>query len=158
MMKILQFLFILCILTTGVLTSSCNEDDVIITELLQTWTLQSFGKIGDEQALIQDTEITLEFDDEHKIRGNACNYYFGTYEAKNDGTTSFKQLAMTEMACLSPEGTMNQESQYLEALSHVSAYEVEQDRLHLFYNEGQSVLNYAIQSGKHEKKQNNSSN
>jgi heat shock protein HslJ len=156
MKKTLQVLLIICILTTSILTGSCDEDDdTIITELLQVWTLQSFGKIGDEQSLIQGTEITLEFDDEHKVRGNACNYYFGTYEAKNDGTISFKQLAMTEMACLSPEGIMKQETQYFEALSNVSAYEVEQDQLRLFYGEGQSVLNFAIKTEDHEKKQHN---
>jgi len=147
MKKTLQYLLIACLLTTYIFTGSCigDNDETEIVELLQTWILQSFGKIGEEPPLILDTEITIQFNEENRVEGfSGCNQYFGQYRAKDDGTLSFRDLAMTEMACLRPEGVMIIEQRYLDALADVSAYEVEENRLRLFYDEGQSVLNYTV--------------
>ncbi len=140
----MQTVLIVFFVMTYALTSSCNKDDTAIVELLRTWTLESFGTIGDEQPVLQNTEILLEFDDTNKIQGIACNHYFGTYEADDDGTIFSKQIAMTEMTCTTPEGIMEQETNYIEALVGVSSYEVVQERLRLYYDDGQSVLNYSI--------------
>ncbi len=148
MNKSLLYLIIVVTFIMCMSIESCHGDDKKTTIpglLLQIWTLESFGKIGQEQPLIPDTEITIQFDEEKKVGGSSgCNQYFGSYETKEDGTLTFGALAMTEMACLSPEGVMDQEQQYLEALSEVSTYDVEQKRLRLFYDEGQSVLDYTI--------------
>ncbi len=134
---------LLCLVSISVLAGSC-EDETVIAELLHVWSLESFGLLGDVQPILPQTEITLEFDDEYTIRGTACNYYFGSYEAQEDGMIAFKHIAMTEMACLDPDGIMEQESRYLEAVAMVSAYEVNGERLRLFYHDGQGVLNYTM--------------
>ena len=117
-----------------------------VTELLnKQWNLQSFGKIGEEASLLPDTEITLQFSEDGEVQGlGGCNSYSGTYEAKNDGSISIHDLAWTERACLSPAGVMEQELLYLNALGNASAFEIESNRLRLFYEDRQSVLNFVV--------------
>jgi heat shock protein HslJ len=74
--------------------------------------------------------VTIEFEN-GEVRGSAgCNSYFGSYEVKGN-VISFGMLAMTEMACLEPEGLMEQEQAYLQFLSEVETFALEGERLML---------------------------
>ncbi len=94
--------------------------------------------VGSEWAL-EGTEITLVIED-GRISGSAgCNRYFVEYEVKGN-ELSTGMIASTEMAC---EGErMTQEMEYLSALSSVSGFEVGEDTLRVFYDDGQEVLNF----------------
>jgi heat shock protein HslJ len=77
---------------------------------------------------IPGRDITIEFAD-GQVRGSSgCNSYFGEYEVRGS-EISLGQLAATEMACLDPEGIMEQEQEYLVFLSEVVAFSVEEDQL-----------------------------
>jgi heat shock protein HslJ len=108
------------------------------------WQLQSFGTIGKESPLIPGTKITLEFgDDERKLEGfSGCNSYVGSYEAREDGTLSVRDIGWTEMACDEPHGVLEQEDRYFRAFINVSTFERQQNRLQLFYDDKNGVLNF----------------
>lgn len=104
------------------------------------WALESYGESGNSQAVIEGTEITATFDSaKSEVRGSAgCNSYFGDYEV-DDSELSVPVLANTEMACLEPEGIMDQEQQYLRLLRLTESYEIEDNKLRITCSDG-SVL------------------
>jgi len=70
---------------------------------------------------IEGTTISAQFE-EGQLRGSAgCNTYFGSYKISG-GTISVGPLAWTEMACLQPEGSMEQEMVYLEFLGEAKSF------------------------------------
>ncbi|MDQ1254060.1 MAG: hypothetical protein QG646_3280 [Euryarchaeota archaeon] len=111
----------------------------------QEWTLQSLGIIGEETSLIPGTKITIQFTEDNKIQGTSgCNMYFGTYKAPEGDVLSTSNIGCTKMACWSPQGVMEQEMRYLEALGNVCSFEVDQNNLKLFYDAKQKVCNFTI--------------
>lgn len=89
---------------------------------------------------ISGRNITIQFEG-GQVRGSSgCNTYFGEYKSKG-AEISFSQLAATEMACLDPQGIMEQEQDYLAFLSEVVAYSIEGDRL-ILKKSGQDQLTF----------------
>jgi len=109
-----------------------------------TWMLQSYGEQDNLNAVLEGTEITAFFDSAvGQVNGSAgCNSYSGGYEI-DDSELSILQLANTEMACLEPEGTMDQEQQYLSLLQAAESYRVEDGALQI--NCGGQVLLYTAE-------------
>ena len=71
------------------------------------------------------TELTLEFQDAGSFGGlSGCNTYSGDYETTGEygvvagQTFSVGELAATEIACLEPDGVMEQEIRFLEAMAN----------------------------------------
>ena len=89
-----------------------------------SWRLMTLG--GD--SLIPGTEITLTFEEGQVHGSSGCNTYGGSYEVDGDKIT-MSDLYMTEMACLDPEGVMDQELEYLELLRDAQAFQVEEAEL-----------------------------
>ena len=114
----------------------------------KTWHLVSYGAPDAPQAVLDGSEITLSFDDdESQIGGRAgCNHYFGSYEIKGEGL-SIGAIGITEMACMSPEGVMEQEQTYVAALSSASRYEVQADQLRITGADGQVLVFRATDAG-----------
>jgi len=108
------------------------------------WVLESYGEQGHLQAVLEGTEITASFNGaEGQVTGSAgCNSYSANYEAEHD-VLVISQIAMTEMACLEPEGIMEQEAEYLAALENVSMYRFEdQQRLILQDSDDSRMVDY----------------
>ena len=94
------------------------------------------------EALIPETAITLEFQ-EGQVAGSAgCNRYFGAVEIKGD-TLSVGPVASTEMFCAAPEGLMDQETAFLQALNAAARFEVQGDELNFLDDTGQTTLAFA---------------
>ena len=110
---------------------ACTGEDAGEFEDMK-WILESFGEPGNQQAVLEGTQVTATFESaENQLNGSAgCNSYFGDYEV-NGSILSIPQLANTEMACLEPEGVMNQETRYLQALYTVDSYELRDGKLRL---------------------------
>ena len=97
------------------------------------WSLLYIGK----SSLLPGTEITLTFED-GQVSGSACNSYGGDYEL--DGSTiRFGMLFQTEMACMEPEGVMDQESRYMQFLAEVVEVELAGGQLILTKADGDSL-------------------
>jgi len=104
------------------------------------WALTSL--IG--QALIEDTRITLGFG-EGSLEGSAgCNTYGGSYTVTDD-SLRLSDLYWTEMGCLEPEGILDQEMAYLNALNTVASFRVDAGRLELYDEAGTQILVFGPQ-------------
>jgi heat shock protein HslJ len=99
------------------------------------WQLETYAG---EQPLA-GTEFTARFEDT-QIQGNAgCNQYFGTYRLEN-GQLTITDLAWTEMACLDPEGVMEQEQNLLNLLGNAQTYQVEDGTLQITTADGERLV------------------
>lgn len=118
------------------------------------WVLTSLNG----ESLIEGTNITLNFAactepsrGEGILSGFAgCNGYgggsdSGKYIATDDGSLTIPQIAITLMACPTPEGVMEQEAAYIETLRNAAAYRVTDDRLEIDNAEGETTLVFAMQ-------------
>ena len=102
-----------------------------------SWRLMTLGGSG----LIPGTEITLAFEGGQARGSSGCNTYGGSYEVDGDKIT-MTDLYMTEMACLDPEGVMDQELDYLELLRDAQAFQVDEGEL-VIEAAGDEVLIFA---------------
>jgi heat shock protein HslJ len=104
------------------------------------WELRTFRG----EPLILGTEFTLSFE-QGEVRGAAgCNSYFGEYQVAGE-SIEIQQVAQTEMACLEPEGLMEQETRLLNALREVSEFRLLEDRLELILRDG-GTMDFARRS------------
>lgn len=109
------------------------------------WVLTSLG--GSDP--IQDTYITLHFEERFLSGSMACNGYgggpdSGRYSAEEDGTLNVaRPLAVTVQLCSSPPGIMEQEDAYIEALLNAAAYRVIDDRLEVDDAAAETTLVFA---------------
>jgi heat shock protein HslJ len=87
---------------------------------------------------ISDSDITLTFEDGQVSGSAGCNRFFGPYQVDDESIT-FQDLAITEMACLSPEGVMEQENLIMEFLWDAQRFQLEADRLMIFRSDGEAL-------------------
>jgi peptidyl-Lys metalloendopeptidase len=104
------------------------------------WVLTSLAG----NAPMQGTQITLSFEAESLGGSGGCNTYGGSYTASDD-SLAVSDLYWTEMACLEPEGILDQELAYLNALNAVASYRVDAGRLQLYGEAGTQVLVFGPQ-------------
>lgn len=103
------------------------------------WTLESFVEGEAVTSLIAGTTITLQFSDGGVTGSAGCNNYGGSYALEDDEITT-SDLYWTEMACLDPEGVMEQEQRYLDVLTDVTSLEHEANRLTLRTPDGRGLV------------------
>ncbi len=104
----------------------------------------SFGKTGAETPVIQDSAITLEFAENNQVGGSGgCNSYGAKVEVQGK-TLTISEIVSTLMACVDDQ-VMEQETQYFTALQGASNFEISGDNLTIFYEDGQSQLNFVKQ-------------
>ena len=90
---------------------------------------------------LPDTTITAEFDEDGRVGGSSgCNNYNTTYSVSGEGITFGEQSALTMMAC--PDPVMEQESDYLEALSTTATFEIADDALTLYDADANAVASF----------------
>jgi heat shock protein HslJ len=90
-------------------------------------------------APIEDTEITLNFE-EASLDGSAgCNTYGGSYSVSED-SLRLSSVEWTEMGCPEPKGILDQEKAYFDALDAAARYRVEGDRLEVYDESGTQIL------------------
>ena len=105
------------------------------------WTLTSFGPVGQETAVLDNTDITLVFAPEGQAGGSSgCNSFSAEYTA--EGTSlQMGEIISTLVAC-TDNGVADQEAAYFDALRAAIGFELTDDQLMIFYDNGQSVLNF----------------
>jgi heat shock protein HslJ len=101
------------------------------------------------ESLIPDTSISLAFTEEFLMGAMTCNGYGGTpgtgeYTATEAGTLAMgPTFAVTVQLCSTPEGVMEQEEAYIEALLSAAAYRVVDGRLEIDNGAGETMLIFA---------------
>jgi len=111
--------------------------------------LQGTGWVLDRlrgQPLLPATYIQLSLDRDGFGGFAGCNHYGGEYEAAAQGLLDFAEFAITAMDCPTPEGVVDQEQAYVEALRGARAYRLEGDQLLIQDGNGETILVYRQQA------------
>ena len=133
-----QLTLIIILILVSLLGCSQNTDELAVTE----WELVTLNG----KKLIEGTAITLNFTDEYLGGQMGCNGYGGTpdsgkYHAKSDGTfTLGSPFAVTVQLCTEPEGIMEQEAAYIEALMSATHYQIVDNHLEIQNGTGEMIL------------------
>jgi len=113
-------------------TNNSSEVDVQLLESRQ-WKLNHFN----QQPLIPNTSITISFS-KGRVSGNAgANSYFASYTVEGQ-RLSVGPVASTKLFKMKPEGVMDQEQRFLNALAKMSRIQLNNDSLRLI-DEGISL-------------------
>lgn len=100
----------------------------------RTWqmTLYSNSRRHALVSPLAGTQVTAVFKDDGSLAGSAgCNSYTTSYEI-NGSSIKIAPAGTTKMLCSEPEGIMEQETLYLEALQSAASYEIQVSDLVLF--------------------------
>jgi len=133
-----QLTLIIILILVSLLGCSQKTDELAGTE----WELVTLNG----KDLIGGTTITLEFTEMYLGGQMGCNGYGGSpdsgkYHAKSDGTfTLGSPFAVTVQLCTEPEGIMEQEAAYIEALMSAARYKIVGDRLEIENEAGETIL------------------
>jgi heat shock protein HslJ len=103
------------------------------------WTLTAFSEAGSETAVIEGTELTLEFQEGGQAVGTGGCNQFGAPYSVTDSRLNIVEVVTTEIACPG-EGVMEQEQRYYQALQSAGEFEMVGDELRITYGDGQGTL------------------
>ena len=103
-----------------------------------SWTLTSMN----DAPLVAGTEIMLEFEAEHAVGNGGCNGYGGPYMVVDQDIVVLAEVNREEMACVEPEGVMEQETEYFDTLLRVVGYKMTEESLTLMDADGETILTY----------------
>lgn len=107
-------------------------------DLSGEWKLTSLNG----QELLPESTITLVFENGQAGGSAGCNSYGGSYNL--DGSSlAIGSLVQTEMACMEPQGLMEQESLYLQTLSTAVSVRQNGDTLEILGGDNQVLLAFA---------------
>ena len=95
------------------------------------------------ESLLEGSRITLNLGGEGFDGLAGCNNYGGEYEAADGGALRFGFFPVTAMDCPSPEGIMEQEQAYIDALTQARTYRLAGNRLEVQDAAGETVLAFA---------------
>jgi heat shock protein HslJ len=99
------------------------------------WRLISYAEV----IPIEGKDMTAVFDGKQVSGSASCNHYFGSYKIKG-AQISIEGLGWTEMACMDPEGIMEQEQEIMSLLSDAATFSIQGDRLEIFTTTGNSLV------------------
>jgi heat shock protein HslJ len=109
------------------------------------WEVVNFNNGQALTGPVAGTTITAVFGEDGQMSGNAgCNNYSAGYTVEGSSLTIGPAIS-TMMMCAEPEGVMEQEMAYLQALQTVASYSLQGDRLDLLTAEGTFVAIYNAQ-------------
>ncbi|HEX6843711.1 MAG TPA: META domain-containing protein [Actinomycetota bacterium] len=87
-----------------------------------TWVLDAASTTSLATEAPTSARVDLRFEDDRASGTSGCNSYGGSYEAGDDGSLSFGDMMMSQMAC--EEALMALESAYLGSLGEVDRFQV----------------------------------
>jgi len=125
-----------------ILAFTMQEEPSIDPALEDTeWVLTSLNG----RSLLEGTTITLNFAAGFLEGFAGCNAYgggrdSGKYTAADEGILAIPAVAITAQDCHEPEGVMQQEADYVEALHDAAAYRVTDNRLEIENGAGETTL------------------
>ena len=129
-------IWILLVIVLGLLVGACSTGAGSSGDPLEgtSWELYAIRK----SKPIPGSHISASFEDGQISGTSGCNTYFGAYEV-DGGRITISTLGMTEMACMEPEGVMEQEIMILEYLSAAQTFQLQEDQLMIFRPDGEAL-------------------
>lgn len=100
------------------------------------WALRSIN--GSE--LVEGSHISIYFSDDSFWGSSGCNTYGGNYSTEAPDILIVSGCSMTEMACYSPAGVMEQEEAYLDSLCNATFYHTTGEQLEIGDSTNQGLL------------------
>jgi heat shock protein HslJ len=92
-------------------------------------------------SVLGGTRITAQFGDDGRVTGSAgCNQYFAEYQGAN-GSITIGLPGATRRFCAEPEGILDQEARFLEALYSAITFRLDGERLALRTTGGALAVN-----------------
>ena len=148
-MKAFILIFFAFLLSVGFNTCKRNPAAVTNKPLVDTtWDLQSFEVIGVGESDIGSQGMIIVFTKDGWVDGKSRtiqgdlavpgNSYGGVYEVGSGDSLSIKLTFTTQVGL--PPGSRYTE--YFQALRNASAYQIEGDMLHIFYDGKSKALNF----------------
>ena len=125
------YLALASILIISLLFGACSKCGGEWQDIL--WKLTSYGPSDNLQTLVDNTEITAQFDREGKrVTGSSgCNSYFADYGLDTSKCKlEISTIGATKKACLEPD-VMQQEQKYFNLLQNAESLEVTGDELRM---------------------------
>jgi len=120
--------------------STCGGGEISLDG--SSWNLNSYqSDVGEMVSVLPGSTNTALFQGNHVSGIAGCNNYSADYQV--DGKDlSFGPVATTRKTCSDPSGIMQQEGTFLSALSVVTSYELVDNSLEMFDNQGDSLLKF----------------
>ena len=134
--KVLFVTLMIAVIAVACGSSDKKQNDPVLLDGT-SWVLVMLN----DQALMGGTTITAAFSDGQITGQSGCNSYFGPYTL-DENALQFDMIAMTEMACLEPEGVMAQEMTYLETLRAIAEARLTDGQLEMLDESGKVVLRF----------------
>ncbi|MGB2965702.1 MAG: META domain-containing protein [Anaerolineales bacterium] len=130
-------LFFLTTILSLLITASCSILPGNGSNQLNgtSWRLISY----EEKQPIPGKDMTAKFDIQEVSGSASCNHYFGSYSVAGD-RISIQGLGWTEMACLDPEGIMEQEQVLMKLFSESTSYSIQGNTLQISTSSGDLLL------------------
>lgn len=135
-----------------------HKSTITTLTLMTILTLSACSIIGAAQPSLDETawvlteidgtvplpgsSVTLRFADGQVSGNSSCNSYGGDYTTSSSGSIEFGMMMSTLMACMEPEGLMEQETAYMQTLSEVESFQVDGSELTLEDGSGMVLLRY----------------
>jgi heat shock protein HslJ len=94
------------------------------------------------QSLLEQVNITLNFEEETAGGYGGCNHYGGKYAVANEGQLSIPEIASTAQDCATPDGVMVQEKTYVDIFGDIAQYQIKDNQLELAGASGDVRLVY----------------
>ena len=123
-------------------TDTIAQPITLTDRLDQEWFVVAINDQGKQKKPISKIQITVRFSMDRLSGSTGCNRYFGSYQLKNDHGLIIKGVGATEMACPEPIGIMQQEQTFLQLLSLVKIYYIENEQLTFYAEDGQAILTF----------------
>lgn len=136
MMKKYLLINSLFILAMVLIQTSCTSNEIALSDPLDgtSWNLFAYRK----SRPIPGTKITAEFEN-GQVHGSAgCNTFSGEYTISG-GMINFENVASTLMACLDPEGIMEQEQLIMEFIWDAQNFRLSADQLMIYRSDGEAL-------------------
>lgn len=102
------------------------------------WKLISFGPPETKTPLVEKALVTLIFQDGEVTGLGSCNIYRGSYQVEGNNI-SFHDITRTKKSCENEYLTL-QEELYFMALESASRYELSENLLRIWFEDGTGVL------------------
>jgi len=97
-----------------------------------------------DQALLEDTTITLKFTDGEISGSSGCNFYSTQYTTHPRDRIKINEVAHTEMACHEPAGILEQEGEYISIIREATNYSMDEESLSMMDQQGNVLSQYRL--------------
>ncbi len=124
------------------IVETADEDLTSLRLSGTSWMLESFGGVGDLVPSEPDVVSTLNFVADQYMGTGGCNFFLGVYDVPQ-GELRMESPLITMLDCEQPEGVMDQESTFVDALLNSTHYKLEDDKLTFYTVEDQRLVTMA---------------